>query len=142
MPIADFMIAKTSVIKADGKDYAATGIDGMDFDEQVWMPDSGIIHFTMTFPAIPATAESIDFSEGTDDGWQLWGIDLTGKAGHNINTARLLVHAVASSSIAAMDIPAALGKKLFIKICYRSVITMVKSQIVIIVAKLTNILCR
>ncbi len=80
-------IAKTSVIKADGKDYAATGIDGMDFDEQVWMPDSGIIHFTMTFPAIPATAESIDFSEGTDDGWQLWGIDLTGKAGHNINTA-------------------------------------------------------
>ncbi len=78
-------IASSSFIKADGKNYVLTGTDGMPLDKEVWMPDSGVIHFTLTFPPIPSDVESIDFSEGTDDGWQLWGIDLTGKSGHDIN---------------------------------------------------------
>ncbi len=96
-------IAKTSVINADGKDYPVTGIEGIPFDEEVWMPDSGVIHFTMTFPAIPAGAKSIDFSEGTDNGWQLWGIDLTGKADHNIN--RSLVPSEARKPMADGPLP-------------------------------------
>lgn len=69
-----------SAIVADGTKYTATAIDGITPDEQVTMPDSGVIRFTMTFPAIPSTARSIDFTEDSDGGWALWDIDLTGTA--------------------------------------------------------------
>lgn len=73
-------IAGTSAIVADGQSYPVTSFEGATPDEQIWMPDSGVVHFTMTFPAIPASTRSIDFTEGTPDGWQLWDVDLTGKA--------------------------------------------------------------
>lgn len=73
-------IAGTSAIVADGQSYQVTSFEGATPDEQIWMPDSGVVHFTMTFPAIPASTRSIDFTEGTPDGWQLWDVDLTGKA--------------------------------------------------------------
>ena len=73
-------IAGTSAIVADGQSYPATSFEGVTPDEQIWMPDSGVVHFTMTFPTIPASTRSIDFTEGTPDGWQLWDVDLTGKA--------------------------------------------------------------
>lgn len=79
-------IAGTSNITADGQEFAITSTDGIKLDENLWMPDSGVVHFTLTFPAIPADAKSIDFSEGTEEGWRIWGIDLTGEADHNANT--------------------------------------------------------
>lgn len=65
--------------------YRLMHTDGITPGEHLTMPDSGVVRFTMTFPAIAAGAESIDFSEGTPGGWNIWGIDLTGKAGHDIN---------------------------------------------------------
>lgn len=73
-------IAGTSAIVADGQSYPVTAFEGVTPDEKIWMPDSGVVRFTMTFPAIPASARSIDFTEGTEEGWQLWDVDLTGTA--------------------------------------------------------------
>lgn len=72
-------LSDTSAIVADGQTYTVTSFDGIVPDEQVTMPDSGVVHFTMTFPPIPSDVRSIDFTEATPDGWQLWDIDLTGK---------------------------------------------------------------
>lgn len=71
-------ISGSSAIVAGGDKYAATAFDGIVPDEEVVMPDSGVLRFTMTFPPIPASVRSIDFTEGTPDGWALWDIDLTG----------------------------------------------------------------
>lgn len=78
-------LSGTSVIEALGESYPLISADGIALDEQVTMPDSGAVRFTMTYPAIPAEAQSIDFSENTDKGWRIWGIDLTGNAPHDIN---------------------------------------------------------
>lgn len=82
-------IAESSFIEAGGVRYPLSGIDGIALGQEVWMPDSGVIHFTMDFPGIPADAKSIDFSEGIDDGWQLWDIDLTGNATDDINLGKV-----------------------------------------------------
>ncbi|MDE6528447.1 MAG: hypothetical protein K2L78_05320, partial [Muribaculaceae bacterium] len=82
-------IAESSFIEAGGERYPLSGIDGIALGQEVWMPDSGVIHFTMNFPGIPADAKSIDFSEGTDNGWQLWDIDLTGNATDDINLGKV-----------------------------------------------------
>ncbi len=73
-------IAGTSAIVADGVQYPVTSFDSITPDEQIWMPESGVIRFTLTCPPIPADARSIDFTENTPDGWALWDIDLTGTA--------------------------------------------------------------
>lgn len=73
-------IAGTSAIVADGVQYPVTLFDSITPDEQIWMPESGVIRFTLTCPPIPADARSIDFTENTPDGWALWDIDLTGTA--------------------------------------------------------------
>ncbi len=72
-------LAETSAIIADGVVYPVVSAEGITLGEQVTMPDSGIIHFTMTFPAIPADVKKIDFTENSDGGWHIWDIDLTGK---------------------------------------------------------------
>lgn len=77
-------IAPTSAIVAGGQTYTVESADGIVFDEQATMPDSGVLRFTMKFPAIPADVRSIDFTEGTEDGWKLWDIDLTGNARHDM----------------------------------------------------------
>lgn len=78
-------LASSSEISVDSTSYPMVSIEGIAADEQVVIPDSGVVRFTMTFPAIPKDVKSIDFAETTDGGWQIWGIDLTGKADHNIN---------------------------------------------------------
>lgn len=78
-------LAPTSEIRAGGVGYAMQSVEGIALGERVVMPDSGVIHFTMTFPPIPADAKSIDFSENSDNGWEVWDIDLTGDAGHDVN---------------------------------------------------------
>ncbi|MDE6513369.1 MAG: hypothetical protein K2L05_04195, partial [Muribaculaceae bacterium] len=61
-------IAPTCEIQVDGVSYPLSSIEGIAAGEQVVMPDSGVIRFTMTFPAIPENAKSLDFSEGVDNG--------------------------------------------------------------------------
>lgn len=78
-------LSSGSEIRVDTTGYPMVSIEGIAADEQITIPDSGVVRFTMTFPAIPKTAKSIDFTEATDGGWQIWGIDLTGKADHKIN---------------------------------------------------------
>lgn len=85
-------LAATSTIEALGKSYPLIAADGIAIDQQVPTPETGVIRCTLTFPAIPAAARSIDFSEGTDNGWCVWGIDLTGKAGHDIHLDRVPQH--------------------------------------------------
>lgn len=72
-------IAGTSKIVADGKEYAMLTADGITPDEQFIMPESGETEFKLTFPAIPLSTQQIDFTEGTDDGWKIWGIDVSGE---------------------------------------------------------------
>lgn len=80
-------LSKSSIIMADGVNYPMKSIAGIEAGERVTMPDSGAIHFTMTFPPIPCDVKKIDFSENTTDGWHIWGIDLTGNASHFDNFA-------------------------------------------------------
>lgn len=82
-------VAESSAIVADGVAYPVTEFIGISADEQVYMPDSGIIRFSAIFPAIPAGVKAIDFTEGMDDGWQLWDIDVTGTADHNYNVSKV-----------------------------------------------------
>lgn len=86
-PGAWISIGDSSFITDGTGRYKLMYTNGITPGEHMTMPDSGVVRFTMTFPAIPAGAESIDFSEGTPNGWKIWGIDLTGKAGHDINLA-------------------------------------------------------
>lgn len=77
-------LAPTSFITADGVEYPLESVEGIETGVHVTTPESGVINFTMTFPAIPADVRSIDFSEGSDTPWRLWDIDLTGKADHTM----------------------------------------------------------
>lgn len=79
------LIPLESVIVADSVLYPLTTAVGVDIGEQVSIPDSGVIHFSLVFPPIPAEVRSIDFIEGTSEGWKIWDIDLTGKVRHDKN---------------------------------------------------------
>ncbi|MDR0894703.1 MAG: TlpA family protein disulfide reductase [Prevotellaceae bacterium] len=62
-----------------GGKYAIRAGDGIELDKEFWMPDSGRATFNLIFQPIPATATSVDFSEGDDveGGFEIWGIQLT-----------------------------------------------------------------
>ncbi len=66
-------------IVADGKNYAATATDGITLGEKLVMNESGNCEFSITFEPVPLNTKYIDFTEGVDDGWCLWGIDISGK---------------------------------------------------------------
>ncbi len=74
-------------IVANGEKFPINETRGIKMMEQVIMPDSGVIRFSLIFPAIPADAESIDFIESAESDWKLWGIDLTGEASEKDNLA-------------------------------------------------------
>ncbi len=82
-------LSSQSLLTADGVTYPVQSVEGIETDEKVTLPESGLINFTMTFPPIPSNVKSIDFSEGTDDGWQIWDIDLTGKADNSVNLSKV-----------------------------------------------------
>lgn len=44
------------------------------------MPESGEADFTLIFEPLPKKTTTVDFKEPGEDGWKIWGIDLTGKA--------------------------------------------------------------
>lgn len=70
-------ISPESRIIADGKEYPMISCEGLTPDERFFLPESGEHDFTMTFNAVPLSTKSIDFTEG-DDGWKIWGIDVSG----------------------------------------------------------------
>lgn len=70
-------VSSETVISADGVSYPLVGAEGITPDSLLWMPDSGRVDFSLTFPPLPASTESIDFIEQGD--WRLWGIDVTGR---------------------------------------------------------------
>lgn len=98
-------MAPSSAIIADGTAYEAVAFDGIEPDEQVTMPDSGVIRFAVTFPAIPADVSSFDFSEQADGGWQIWDIDLTGNKDHNYNRAQVPADVIEADRRAEIPAP-------------------------------------
>lgn len=72
-------IAPETVLSADGKDYKLKGGNGIEPGKRFWMPESGEADFSLIFEPVPENTTTIDFKE-PNDGWKLWGIDLTGKA--------------------------------------------------------------
>ena len=54
-------LTSCSVIIADGDTFALESAEGITPDERFWMPDSGVAHFKLRFPAIPSSAKKIDY---------------------------------------------------------------------------------
>lgn len=94
-------ISPGSFIVADGDTLTMTSIDGITPGENFIMPDSGVTHFTMTFPAIAPSVRKIDFSEDGSSTWKIWGIDLTGKG----NSASDAVPAALKAEVTETEIP-------------------------------------
>lgn len=98
-------LSDSSTITTDGTEYPQTAIEGISTNERIFMPDSGIIRFVMTFPAIPAETKNIDFSENTKSSWQIHGIDLTGKVNHHINWDKVSARLRSSQTNAMLPKP-------------------------------------
>ena len=66
----------------NGETYTLRSGIGIKPDTEFWMPESGEGEFRLVFPPIPASATSIDFSEGDNvqGAFKIWGIQLKGKA--------------------------------------------------------------
>ena len=77
-------IAPDSYLRVDGKEYTITDTCGFCPGQPIIMPDNGAHSFSISFEPIPADASSFDFIEGheTYDGFDLFGIDLTGSLHH------------------------------------------------------------
>lgn len=76
-------IDSASHLVADGKKYPITGSETLIVGEQFTMPESGEADFSLTFAPVPLGSETIDFTEGTADGWAFYGIDVTGQPADN-----------------------------------------------------------
>lgn len=65
----------------NGETYVLRSGIGIKPDTEFWMPESGEAEFRLVFPPIPASATSIDFSEGDNvqGAFKIWGIQLKGK---------------------------------------------------------------
>lgn len=75
-------IASGSYLKDNnGETYPLRSGIGIKPDEEFWMPESGEAEFQLVFPTLPASATSIDFTEGADveNGYNIWGIQLKSK---------------------------------------------------------------
>ena len=56
------------------KEYPVLSMQGMQFDKETFMPASGKVDVVMTFPAMPAEIDSVDWIESP--GWTIWGVVL------------------------------------------------------------------
>lgn len=62
----------------EGKQYKALKADGITFDKEFFMPESGEAEFALTFEPLPMNTETFDFKEGKGKAdWQIVGIRLT-----------------------------------------------------------------
>ena len=66
-------------LQAGGQKFALVGSEGFEVDTLFLMPDSGKAAFRLMFEPLPREAASFDFIEPVDEGFRLYGIDLTGK---------------------------------------------------------------
>ena len=96
-------IAPECRIEADGKNYAAVATDGINLGEKLVMPESGECEFTITFEPVPLDTKSIDFTEGTDKGWAIWGIDVSGKKSGNKGFSDSLPKKIRNTDLAGCD---------------------------------------
>ena len=68
-------ISSTSTLSADGKQYPITKVSKVKMDKPYQMPDSGAVHFEMTFQPVPSHTRILHFIESPNDGgWKLYNI--------------------------------------------------------------------
>lgn len=83
-----FRWSENTVIYAGGKAYPAIGSDDIVLGEKKRVGESGECIYTLHFAPVPARTKTIDISEGLEPGdFNIWGIDLTGKAKPKQNPA-------------------------------------------------------
>lgn len=71
---------KSHLTTNTGERYNIKYAEGITPGEKFWMPESGETSFSMSFEPIPASTESIDFTEGEGESfWSIWGIQLKSK---------------------------------------------------------------
>ena len=72
---ASINVSPNAFLSADGKHYAIQKTSVLGLGKQYTMPDSGKVHFTMQFGALPADTRLMHFSEGeVETGWTLCNI--------------------------------------------------------------------
>lgn len=81
-PESRIELTDSTRIIADGEEFFISGAENIQLNEMNIVPDSGVMHFVMKFPAIPESATSIDFIK---DRYIFQGIDLTGKLDFTAN---------------------------------------------------------
>lgn len=66
----------------NGETYPLRAGIGITPDKEFWMPETGEAEFQLSFPPLPKSVTTIDFSEGDqiEGAYKIWGIQLTGKA--------------------------------------------------------------
>ena len=68
-------VSPDAYLSAKGKHYAIQKVSVLGIGKQYAMPDSGKVHFTMQFEAVPADTRLMHFSEGeAKSGWTLCNI--------------------------------------------------------------------
>lgn len=68
-------ISSEAFLSSDGKRYAIRKATEIGLDKTYAMPDSGTVHFEMTFEPLPADSKLIHFCEtDRDEGWKLCNI--------------------------------------------------------------------
>lgn len=72
---ASISVSPNAYLSAGGKHYAIQKATVLGLGKQYAMPDSGKVHFTMQFGAVPADTRLMHFSEGeVETGWTLCNI--------------------------------------------------------------------
>lgn len=61
----------------DTAKYFVKGTEGIPFNKRYVMPDSGIVHYAIVFPAIQKKYQFLDYGENGSDGWKIYDIALT-----------------------------------------------------------------
>ena len=69
--------ALSSLVTPDGKEYKALKAEGITFDKEFFMPESGETEFSLTFEPLPMDATSFTFREGKGESdWQIVDVKL------------------------------------------------------------------
>lgn len=72
----DFYFAESTHLVADGKTYKRIDDDALNKVMNLLLPTG---EYKLIFEPLPLNTQSFDFSEGTPEGWDLYGINVSGK---------------------------------------------------------------
>ena len=61
----------------DTTKYFVKRTEGIPFDKEYYMPDSGVARYAVDFPAINKNTAVIDYGEDAPNGWKIYDIQLT-----------------------------------------------------------------